>query len=392
MALNQKSSTLPAPTLPVMAGQHAAAHGKEIILRKKDRGIWKAVTWAELGQRVRLAAMGLKTLGFRSGDIAGIIAETRPEWVQLDLGIQSAGGACLGIPQQLESAEIGALLREAGVSVLFVENEEQLDKALLVRGDCPPLRRIIIMDMKGLRDFTDPMCESLESFLDRGAQHDRANPEDWDAGIAAIDPSQPAVMVREDAATLKTMSHRDVLGTLTAAATTLDPHPRDERLAVLPMSCSTERVLGLYLSLQCRVISNYQENPDTTIENLQELQPTMLGADASVWQLLYERVTRAAGNATALQRTLYRWALRAGAGGGASAGLARLLVLRFVRRDSGLGRLRLAYVGGPPLSTEAEHWASALGIHIRRTDALHTTGANQDARAPAQMRAAFSGT
>ena len=46
----------------------------------------------------------------------------------------------------------------------------------------------------------------------------------------------------------------------------------DERLAVLPMSSSTERVLGLYLSLQSRVISNYQENPDTAVENLQELE------------------------------------------------------------------------------------------------------------------------
>jgi long-chain acyl-CoA synthetase len=375
-----------------MAGQHAAAHGGEIILRKKDRGIWKAVTWAELGQRVRLAAMGLKAQGFDPGGIAGIAAETRPEWVQLDLGIQSAGGACLGVPHQLEADETGAVLRESGVSVLFVENEEQLDKALLVRGNCPALRRIVVIDMKGLRDFTDPMCESLESFLDRGAQYDLANPGYWESGIAAIDPSQPAVVLSEDGAALKTLSHRDVLGMLTAAATTLDPHPRDERLAVLPMSGSTERVLGLYLSLQCRVISNYQENPDTTVENLQELQPVMLGADASIWQLLYERVTRAAGNATALQRTLYRWALRAGAGGGASAWLARGLVLRFVRRDSGLGRLRLAYVGGAPLSAEAEHWANALGIHIRRTDALHGAAADQDALAPARMRAAFSGT
>jgi long-subunit acyl-CoA synthetase (AMP-forming) len=140
------------------------------------------------------------------------------------------------------------------------------------------------------------------------------------------------------------------------------------------------------------VISNYQENPDTTVENLQELQPTMLGADASIWQSLYERVTRAAGNATGLQRGLYRWALRAGTSGGAGRWLARFFVLRFVRRDSGLGRLRLAYLGRPPLSAEAEHWANALGIHIRRTDALHAVGNNRDVCAPAQMRAAFSGT
>jgi long-chain acyl-CoA synthetase len=387
VALNQKSSTLPA-----MVGQYAAVHGKEIVFRKKDRGIWKSVSWAEFGDRVRLAAMALKADGFRSGDVAGILADTRPEWVQLDLGILAASGANIGIPPQQNASETTTVLHEAGVSVLFVENEEQLDKALLARATCPTLRRIVIIEMKGLRDFTDPMCESLEVFLDRGLQHDRANPGDWDSGVAGIDPSQQAVILNETGTSLKAMTHREVLGVLTAAATTLDPHPGDERLAVLPMSSFTERVLGFYLSLQCRVISNYQENPDTTVENLQELQPAILGADASIWQLLYQRVTRAADNATRLQRALYRWGLRAGCSAGAAAWLARLLVLRFVRRDSGLARLRLAYVDGAPLSTEAECWAGALGISIRRMDGLHTVAEDQDARAPAQMRAVFSGT
>ena len=65
--------------------------------------------------------------------------------------------------------------------MLFVENDEQLDKALLVRERCPALQRIVIIDMKGLRDFADPMCESLQSFVARGG-----NDGGWDGGIAAI--------------------------------------------------------------------------------------------------------------------------------------------------------------------------------------------------------------
>ena len=75
--------------------------------------------------------------------------------------------------------------------MLFVENEEQLDKVLLVRDRCPALQRIVIFDMKGLRDFADPMCESLQSFVARGARDDA----DWDAGIAAIAADQPAVLL-----------------------------------------------------------------------------------------------------------------------------------------------------------------------------------------------------
>ena len=147
------------------------------MLRKKDHGIWKAATWAQLGARVREVGAGLKAIGFRPGDVACVLAETRPEWVHIDLGILGAGGVSGGIHPEQEAEPLGQALRDAGCRVLFVENEEQLDKALLVRERCPDLRRIVIIDMKGLRDFADPMCESLQSFVGR-----TVNDGDWDAG------------------------------------------------------------------------------------------------------------------------------------------------------------------------------------------------------------------
>ena len=175
MALNPAS-------IPAILAARVAAHGGDIVLRKKDHGIWKATTWAQLGARVREVGIGLKAIGFRPGDVACVIAETRPEWVHIDLGILGAGGVSGGIHPEQEAEPLGQALRDSRCRVLFVENDEQLDKALLVRDRCPALQRIVIIDMKGLRDFADPMCESLHSFIARAA-----NDADWDAGVAAID-------------------------------------------------------------------------------------------------------------------------------------------------------------------------------------------------------------
>ena len=98
----------------------------------------------------------------------------------------------------------------------------------------------------------------------------------------------------------------------THACSLLRPVAGDERLVLLPMCHAMERVLGLYLSLEVRAVSNYLESPDTVIENLQEVQPTLLGADQAIWQLLYARATAAADGATPLQRSLYRWAIGVG--------------------------------------------------------------------------------
>jgi long-chain acyl-CoA synthetase len=378
LALNDSAS------IPAILARHAAAHGRETILRKKDRGIWKPVTWTELSDHVGLVRAGLHQAGFTSGEVAGILSHTRPEAAYADLAILSAGGTSLAIHPDEEPEQLAQILRSTNCSLLFVENEEQLDKALTVRGNCPALRRIVIFDMKGLRDLADPQCSSLASFHGSGQ-----------APETPIDPGARAlilVALGDKVGKPRSLTHGDIMRILKNTSSFLELRPGDERLAVLPMSTLTEHVLGLYLSLQGRTITNYLESPDTAMENLQEVQPTVFGADAPTWSHLHERVARAASAATRVQGALYQWALAAAKKGGTSARLARLLALNAVRRELGLNRLRLAYVCGAPVRPDVLAWAEALGIRIERVDRPALRDATADARSLAVMEEAYSGS
>jgi long-chain acyl-CoA synthetase len=371
-------------SIPAVLAARVAAHGSDIVLRKKDHGIWKATTWAQLDALVRDVGLGLKAIGFRPGDVACVLAETRPEWVHIDLAILSAGGVSGGIHPEQEAEPLGQALRDARCRVLFVENDEQLDKVLLVRERCPALQRIVIIDMKGLRDFADPMCESLQSFVARAS-----NDGDWDAGVAAIAADQPAVLLLPRTGAGQTLTHGDALHLIANTRSLLPLRAGDERLALLPMCHVMERVLGLYLSLDARVISNYLENPDTAIENLQEVQPTVLATDPHIWQLLHARISNAAAGATPVQRMLYRGAIAAGARGGPTALLARVCVLHAAKRELGLSRLRCPYIGGAKLAPEIESWAAALGITIQPIDGQAARGTALDPRYQALMQEAY---
>jgi long-chain acyl-CoA synthetase len=241
-------------SIPALIAARVAAHGAETVLRKKDRGIWQAMTWAELGARVRDVGMGLQAVGFRPGDVGCVLAETRPEWVFVDLGILGAGGVSGGIGPAEEPDALESALRAAECRVLFVENDEQLDKVLLVRERCPALQRIVIFDMKGLRDFSDPLCESFAVFTARG-RDTNAEP-----AIAAIAADRPAILLLpHDGATGKgrTLTHGDALHLVASAQALLGVRAGEERLALLPMCHAMERILGLYLALDARVVSNY---------------------------------------------------------------------------------------------------------------------------------------
>jgi long-chain acyl-CoA synthetase len=380
-------------SIPAMVLARIAAHGREIVLRKKQRGIWTSVSWAELGARIGEVASGLQADGFTSGDVACVLAETRPEWVAIDLGILATGGVSVGVSPGEGADHLGHVLRESNARVLFVENEEQLDKALLVRDACPALQRIVILEMKGLRDFTDSMSESWIDFLARGvAAHGGAKADAWQAGVAAITADQPALLLFPPgkAGSGHAFTHGEVLHLVTEAAAVLRPRAGDERLAVLPMAQAMERVFGLYLALHSRIVSNYLESPTTFAENLQELQPTVLGADPQIWERLYARAYQAAAGATRLQLALYRWAIGAGQGRGLYAAVARSLVLRAVRRELGLARLRLAYVGAAPVAAEVLRWAAALGITIHRIDNHATQPDDTQASCSGLKEAAYS--
>jgi long-chain acyl-CoA synthetase len=372
-------------SIPMLMSQRVVSNGSETILRTKDRGIWKTVTWSQLDAKVQEIGMALLSADLARGDVVAILSETRPEAVYADLAILGCGAASIAIDPDKEPDRVCHLLSSSGASLAFVENEEQLDKVLAVRDRCPALSRIVLFDMKGLRDFADVGCVSLASFIQPKTS------TDWSAAIRAIEPDQPAVIQFARGGSLgQTLTHGDLMHMVSAARARLPIQQNDERLVMLRLSDITERVWGLYLALERDCISNYPEGPDTIIENLRELQPTILGADAAVWGHLQVLATARAKAATATQRIVYEWALQAGRLGGSRGRLADLLVLRSVRREFGLNRLRLAYVGGTPVGPEAMDWARSLGIAIQRVDESAVGTDQADERYQALLQNAYA--
>lgn len=369
-------------SIPSMVWQRVHKQPGATILRKKDRGIWKSVSWEQLGARTRHIGMALKDSGFAAGDVACIVSETRPEWVYAELGILSVGGISAGLYPSEDAEQLARMLQRSGARVVFVENEEQLDKVLQARERGVDVARIVIFDTKGLRDLADPSCESLMDFLARGAAYDTAHPDEWTAGVASLREEAPALIAytpgTSGGSKAVVLSHRNVLSQLGNAADALGYRAGDERVAFLPAAHVMERVLGQYLALYTGTISNYVEGPDTVSENLKEVQPTVLNAPPRVWERIRAQIASAAADATLFQQTAFRWALSARESLIASerngkpaslltrvqAAVASFLVLRKVRQALGLNRVHTAYVGGEPVAPALIGWFRALGIDL----------------------------
>ncbi len=147
-----------------------------IAVRQKVLGLWEQSTWRDMDVVVREIALGLVDLGLEPGDCVSVLANTRREWMQADLAILCAGGVCSGVYPTDSPAQCEYLLADSRSRVVFVEDDEQLDKILEVRARLPELQAIVVFDMAGLRDFRDPMVMSLEQLRTRGRDRQRICP------------------------------------------------------------------------------------------------------------------------------------------------------------------------------------------------------------------------
>src|SRR6266567_4174638 len=276
--------------------------GEKPALREKYLGIWQTIGWNDWLARAR--------------DVASVLSNTVPEWAYADMGILCAGGVSSGIYPTDSVKQVEYLVNDSRTRVLFVEDDEQLDKALEARGRCPTLDKIVIFDMEGLGDFRDAMCVSFSDFLAAGRAYIEGREGLWREMIESRGPHDLAILVYTSGTTGPAkgamLSHHNIVTQMRHCMDVLSWCEGDERLAFLPACHVAERVAGMYYAIATGLVSNYAERPETVPEDIREVQPTLFGAVPRVWERFYSAVMIALKDATPLERSAYRLAMLAG--------------------------------------------------------------------------------
>ena len=376
----QKNVVMAGETIPAIFWNAVAARGPNVWMRQKDLGIWRSWTWNETGQAVREIGHGLMALGFEARHTASILSNTNIEWVLCDLAVLSAGGISNGIYPTDAPEQVHYLCEDSGTRVLFVEDDEQLDKALAVRARLPLLQKIVVFNMEGLRDFHDPMVISLKQLQALGRAHAQQHSDMLTQRSAACKPEELAILVYTSGTTGKPKggmhSHHGLVFTVRGYNTLIARDERDECMCFLPLCHIAERMGGEYFSMYTGAKLNFVENPETVPENVREIAPTVFGAVPRVWEKFYSGVMIALKEAGGLQQAVYGWAIGVGhqvvdlvlAQKPVPLSLklrfhvARLLALNNVRKMIGIHRARFLVTGAAPISPDLVRWYLALGL------------------------------
>ena len=389
---DRRAATSSEVTGPSLFWDQVSRRSDRVLLRYKDLGVWKEVTWAAAGEKTRACGYGLMALGMQPGDRVAVLSEDRPEWLYADLGIQSAGGITVGVYPTSGASQCGYVAGHAEAKIWIVEDQEQYDKAAQVRHELPELEWLVVIDPKGVRDLDDPTLLTFQDLCERGRELERTEPDLLDKRIRNIHADDTAFVIYTSGTTGPPKgamhSHSSILDGARLFLPLLEVTDRDESMIYLPMAHAAERLMSYTRLLLVGGIFNFAEKPETLFADVKEVAPTIFGGMPRSWEKLKAKIEIGIEEATWLKRRLYRWAQAAGMRAARmeiekrpltlllwlERTLADWMVLRKLRERLGLHRVRSVWTGAAPIAPEMIHYFWGLGLPIRECLGQTETG------------------
>jgi long-chain acyl-CoA synthetase len=340
---------------------------------------WRSLTWKAAGARVKALAAGLLSLGLGREDRVGILANTRYEWVLIDLGILCAGGATTTVYPSSTAEECAYILDDSASRFVFAEDAGQVAKLRGQKAAMPKLTKVILLD--GAAEPGDAgWVMTLAELEAAGAAHLAATPTAVDDATAGVTREHLATLIYTSGTTGKPkgvrLMHDCWAYTADAIAAVGFLTDADLEYLWLPLSHSFGKVLtsghvkiGHTVAIDGRI--------PKLIDNLAVVKPTMMAAAPRIFEKVYNKVVQGAKEGGNLKWRIFQWAIGVGKQVSAArqAGrepkgmlafeyrIATKLVFSKLQQRFG-GRLRLFVSGSAPLSREIAEFFHAAGVLI----------------------------
>ena len=371
-------------TFPRLLLQHAAQRPGAAAMREKEYGIWNSLTWSQLAQMVERIACGMHQAGLARGEHMVVIGTNRPRLYATMLAAQSLGAIPVPLYQDAVAAECVFPINNAEVRFALAEDQEQVDKLLEIRPQCPQLTAIYYDDPRGLRNYNEPGLQSMDALMESGARLAQESPGLFRAQVETGRPDDVASMFFTSGTTGQAKgvvhTHRTLLDRARAGAEFDKLTEHEEVLAYMPPAWVGQNIFSYAQWLACGYVVNCPESAGTVMIDLKEIGPTYYFAPPRIFESLLTSVMIRMEDASAIKRKMFHAlmdvarrvgpALRDGKPIGALDrilySLGNLLVYGPLRNNLGMSRVRVAYTAGEAIGPDLFTFYRSIGVNLKQ--------------------------
>ena len=371
-------------TFPQLLLDHAQRRPDAPAMREKEYGIWQTTSWSNMARLVEALACGLHQAGLQRGEHMVVIGANRPRLYATMLAAQSLGAIPIPLYQDAVGGECVFPINNAEVRFCVVEDQEQVDKMLEIREQCPQLSHIYYDDPRGLRNYDQPGLGGMEGLIAAGQAHAKAHPQLFRDQVAACQPDDVAAMFFTSGTTGNPKgvvhTHHTLINRADVGARFDKLTPADEVLAYMPPAWIGQNIFSYAQWLVAGYVVNCPESGATVTIDLKEVGPTYYFAPPRVFEGLLTSVMIRMEDAGALKRGMFHYfmdvARRVGPTrmDGKSIGLVDSikyqlgdwLVYGQLRNNLGMSRVRVAYTAGEAIGPDLFSFYRSIGINLKQ--------------------------
>ncbi|MEO8022957.1 AMP-binding protein, partial [Polaromonas sp.] len=371
-------------TFPRLLLKHAAERPAAPAMREKEYGIWQAHSWADMATLVEHIACGLHQAGLQRGEHMVVIGANRPRLYGTMLAAQSLGAIAVPLYQDAVGAECVFPITNADVRFAMVEDQEQVDKLMEIRSQCPQLASIIYDDPKGLRNYDEPGLVALDALIASGQAFATQQPGFFQAEIEKAQPDDVAAMFFTSGTTGNPKgvvhTHNTLLDRAEAGAEFDKLTSNEEVLAYLPPAWIGQNIFSYAQWLCCGYVVNCPESAGTVTIDLKEVGPSYYFAPPRVFEGLLTSVMIRMEDAGFLKRKMFHFFMDVakrvgpalmdnkpvGTGDKLLYALGTLMVYGPLRNNLGFSRVRVAYTAGEAIGPDLFTFYRSIGINLKQ--------------------------
>jgi len=372
-------------TIPQLLRWRVDKSGDRVALREKDFGFWNNFTWRQYYELVCKAALGLQEIGLKKDDKIALITDSIPEMLIVSIGAQSMGAISAGIYQTSLPDEIADILNYLDVTVVFCDDQEQVDKVVEVRDRIPKVRTVIYEDPRGMRDYqSDDWFMFIEELYRLGEAVHQAEPNRFEQMVDQGDPDDVCHLCLTSGTTGlpkgAMLSHRNYIN-MGVQITKVDPLAEgDEYVSFLPFAWIGEQMNSFGVAMASGITINFPESVETAMEDFKEIGPHFMFGAPRIYETIRSQMWLKIDESYWLNRKVYEKFIKIGEKAARYrmsgermpatlrflAWLGKILLTDPLINQIGLRRLRRAYTGGAALGPELFTFYQAIGINLKQ--------------------------
>ena len=374
-------------TFPRLVLHHAAERGRNTAMRHKDLGLWQSWSWSELAADMRAYAAGLSLIGVKRGEAVAIIGSNRPKLYWTFLAAQALGAIPVPMYADAIADELGYVLDDSGCVVAVLEDQEQVDKVLSLKGRVPKLRHLLYDEPKGLSDYDHALLTPIGETIEAGRARLADDPKfaaAIEAGIASGKGEDISVMLYTSGTTgrPKGVAIGSARAVAAAASTVAFDKLKDHDVALsyLPLAWVGDHYLNFAQSMVAGFCIACPESAETVQQDLKEIGPSFYFAPPRVFENLLTRITIRMQDAGRLQHWLFEIFMAVARRHGEAIldgktvplhgrllyGLGTLLVYAPLKNALGFSNIRIAYTAGEAIGPELFSFYRSLGLNLKQ--------------------------